>query len=156
MTALTLDIQRAEPGLGPADNALQHYVLAALPAGFAAVELCLRIVGEPEGALLNQRYRGKAGATNVLSFPCDVRQQGFALLGDMVVCAPVVVAEARAQGKSEAAHWAHMIVHGVLHLLGYDHIGEHEAHIMENKERGILSQLGFPDPYAITNNLEGV
>lgn len=154
MTTLNLDIQRPAP-TGPADDDLQRYVLAALPPEYASVELCIRIVDAQESAQLNERYRGKVGATNVLSFSSDVRLPELTLLGDLVICAPVVVAEAQAQAKAESAHWAHMVVHGVLHLLGYDHISDHDAEIMENKERDILSQLGFCDPYVINNDLEG-
>lgn len=119
------------------------------------VELCIRIVDAQESAQLNEHYRHKAGATNVLSFPSDVRLPDLTLLGDLVICAPIVVAEAEAQTKAQDAHWAHMVVHGVLHLLGYNHIGDHEAEVMESKERVILSRLGFGDPYTISTNLEG-
>jgi len=118
----------------------------------------IRIVDARESADLNNQYRHKQGATNVLSFPfeCpqlpddsdedDERLDDF--LGDLVICAPVVAAEAEAQGKALEAHWAHMIVHGVLHLKGYDHIKPAEAEEMETLERAILANMGFPDPYA--------
>ncbi len=111
-------------------------------------ELTIRIVDEAEGRELNHRWRQRDYATNVLSFAA----QGLAeiapdMLGDIVLCAPVVTAEARAQGKSSAAHWGHLTVHGVLHLLGFDHEDEDSAVAMEEHERVILAGLGFADPY---------
>jgi len=112
-------------------------------------QLSIRLVDGPEGAYLNRRFRGGSGATNVLSFPyeplpgvtdCD-------LIGDLVICAPLVVREAREQGAPLAAHWAHLVVHGVLHLLGYDHSDTIEATEMEGLERHILLGLGFPASY---------
>jgi probable rRNA maturation factor len=113
------------------------------------VELTVRIVGEAESADLNGRFRGKHKPTNVLSFPGDdVPLPGEPLqLGDLVICAPVVAREAAEQGKPERAHWAHMVVHGVLHLTGYDHEEEAEAAEMEQRERELLEALGFDDPY---------
>jgi probable rRNA maturation factor len=108
-------------------------------------------VDATESASLNERYRRRAGATNVLAFsgtelpassPGDCE-----LLGDLVICAPVVASEAREQGKSLDAHWAHMAIHGVLHLLGYDHATDAEAKIMERREKELLESLGFEDPY---------
>ncbi len=111
--------------------------------------LCVRFVDEPEGRDLNRRFRGVDRATNVLSFPVDAMPPGLPpLLGDVVVCAPIVEAEARAQGKAPAAHYAHMIVHGVLHLRGYDHQQCDAAKVMEALERELLGSLGFADPYA--------
>ncbi len=115
-------------------------------------ELTLRIVTEDESAALNSRYRGKRGATNVLSFGAEppVGRAGDDLLpiGDLAICAAVVQREAQQQGKPAAAHWAHMVVHGVLHLKGYDHETKAEAATMEAREREILATLGFPDPYS--------
>ncbi len=147
-------IQRAATA-SPTDEELKKYALAALAANLKVGELCIRIVDAQESADLNQSYRDKSGPTNVLSFPCDAQVDEFQLLGDLVICAPVVADEAKAQGKNETAHWAHMIVHGVLHLLGYDHIGDHEAVIMEAKERAILAGLGFADPYLSQKPDEG-
>ncbi len=111
-------------------------------------ELTVRIVDGAEAAELNRRYRGRSGPTNVLSFPFDgMPGVDLPLLGDIVVCAPVVVREAREQGKPERAHWAHIVVHGVLHLLGYDHVEPEQARIMEGLEKQILGKLGIPDPY---------
>ncbi|NOZ09766.1 MAG: rRNA maturation RNase YbeY [Gammaproteobacteria bacterium] len=111
-------------------------------------EITLRVVDEAESAELNQRYRDKPGATNVLSFPFD-DPPGVAtqMLGDLVICAPVVEQQAVEQGKSLDDHWAHIIVHGVLHLRGYDHEQDGEATKMEQLEKEILDQLGIPDPY---------
>jgi probable rRNA maturation factor len=111
-------------------------------------ELVIRIVDETESAELNEHYRHKAGPTNILSFPFEV-PEGVPnqLLGDLVICAAVVEREAREQGKTLEAHWAHMVVHGVLHLQGYDHISESDAAVMEAEEIAILNDLGFPNPY---------
>ncbi|MBT3196194.1 MAG: rRNA maturation RNase YbeY [Gammaproteobacteria bacterium] len=126
-------------------------VVAEMMATPSATELTIRIVDEAEGEALNERYRQKPGATNVLSFPFEA-PEGVPLLplplGDLVICAPIIVREAEQQGKVEQAHWAHMVVHGLLHLLGMDHLTEAEAMVMEAKEREVLSRLGFSDPYA--------
>ena len=104
---------------------------------------------EAESADFNQRYRDKMGPTNVLSFPFEppLGGQGRRYLGDLVICAPLVAREAAEQGKSPEAHWAHLVVHGVLHLLGYDHLDEAEAQAMEALETAILGDLGYPPPY---------
>jgi len=108
----------------------------------------VRIVDEAEITALNRQYRGKDGATNVLSFPFEAMAGvETGQLGDVVICAPVVAAEAVTQGKSLQAHWAHIVMHGVLHLLGYDHHRDAEAQEMEALETRLLASLGFPDPY---------
>ena len=113
----------------------------ALPA-----ELAVRFVGAEEGRTLNREYRGKDYATNVLSFPYQT--EGI-ICGDLVLCRDVVEREAREQGKATEAHYAHMVVHGMLHLQGYDHeTGSADAERMEALERSVLTALGFPDPYA--------
>ena len=147
--SLQLEVQRASQLDDlPADEALTSWAVAAAPEADLAQDLVIRIVDEEESADLNGRYRDKPYATNVLSFPSDVPEEiAEPALGDLVVCAPVVRREAAEQGKSEAAHWAHMIVHGVLHLRGYDHIEDAEAERMEALEAAILSDLGFADPY---------
>lgn len=113
--------------------------------------LTVRIVGRPESRRLNRSYRKKDKATNVLSFPDGATRDetGRTLLGDLVVCAPVVAAEAKQQGKTLSAHWAHMIVHGTLHLLGYDHERNADAKRMERHEAKILQSLGYVNPYSI-------
>lgn len=113
-------------------------------------ELCIRIVTSRESAQLNQRYRHKPGPTNVLSFSAELpKDLTVPLLGDLVICAAVVNREAVAQGKTRAAHWAHMVVHGSLHLLGLDHINPKEAVEMEKTEIKILHKLGFANPYSL-------
>ena len=111
-------------------------------------ELTIRVVDEEESQSLNSQYRGKDNPTNVLSFPFEAPAEiELDLLGDLVICAPVVGKEATEQSKEEIAHWAHMVIHGTLHLQGYDHIEDEEAEAMEALEVKILSALGFPDPY---------
>ena len=125
----------------PSDRRLRRWARAAL-ARPAAVTL--RFVAEAEGRRLNRQFRGRDYATNVLTF---VYGEGAALAGDVVVCAPVVAREARAAGKSLEAHYAHLVVHGLLHLQGHDHESPVEAARMERRERAILRALGHPDPY---------
>jgi probable rRNA maturation factor len=147
----TVDIQIATADDNiPSEQQFEHWVRAALPADRANVELTIRIVGTTESQTLNSQYRQKDSPTNVLSFPSDLPPEvDIPLLGDLVICAPVVESEAREQDKSLEAHWAHMVVHGVLHLLGYDHLDDEEAAIMERLEAEILEGLEYVDPYAI-------
>jgi len=112
-----------------------------------AKECTVRIVSEVEAIELNHQYRGKQGATNILSFPFE-NDLDMDLLGDLVLCAKVVIDEAAEQNKQENAHWAHLLVHGTLHLLGYDHQNETEAEQMESIECSILKELNVPNPYA--------
>ena len=116
-------------------------------------ELTVRVVGESEGASLNERFRHGSGATNVLAFPygdAALESPGEPpSLGDLVICAPVLEREAADQGKSLEAHWAHIAIHGTLHLLGYDHENAEDALIMEAREKELLAALGFDDPYAV-------
>ena len=130
----------------PPSEDLRRWAEGALQG--EAGEVCLRLVGANEGEALNRRYRGAQGPTNVLSFPAPADLPGEKLLGDVVVCAPVVEAEARRQGKRAADHYAHMVVHGVLHLRGFDHQSAPEAAAMERLEAAILGQFGLADPYA--------
>lgn len=112
-------------------------------------ELSIRIVDNDESQALNREYRQKDKPTNVLSFPADIPEfVNIPLLGDLVICAPIVEHEANAQGKTLTAHWAHMVIHGTLHLIGYDHIDDGEAEIMEALEVQLLAKLGFSSPYA--------
>jgi probable rRNA maturation factor len=114
----------------------------------AAPRICIRIVGATESRRLNRRFRGKNAPTNVLSFPASPEEQASdGALGDLAICAPVVAREARAQDKPLAAHWAHMVVHGVLHLAGYDHRHDREARRMERVEVEILRAFGYQNPY---------
>ena len=133
-----------------AEDLLQRWVEQALAvAQFATpYELLIRIVDTVESQDLNRDYRGKDKPTNVLSFPFEAPPgMELPLLGDLVICRQVVEAEAIEQGKPLMAHWAHMVVHGSLHLLGYDHIEDEEAEEMEQLERDIMQELGFADPY---------
>lgn len=132
----------------PTIEQLQVWVDAVLSEFRKESEIVIRIVGDEESAKLNEQYRHKSGPTNILSFPFEV-PNGIALnlLGDLVVCAPVVEKEAEQQHKSIDTHWAHIVIHGVLHLLGFDHTNDHEAEIMEAKEIGILKKLKINNPY---------
>ncbi len=113
-----------------------------------AVDMGVRIVDEDEIAQMNSRYRKKSGSTNVLAFPFESPPQVRSdLLGDIVICAPLVCREAREQNKPLSAHWAHMVVHAIMHLRGYDHRTPGDACIMEGMETRVLERLGFPDPY---------
>ncbi len=137
-----LSIQRASRAHHiPSDRLLRRWAAAAMPA---RAEVTLRFVAEAEGRRLNREYRGRDYATNVLSFP----YRHSPLSGDLVICAPVVAREAGAQRKAVRAHYAHLLVHGLLHLRGMDHEDEAMARRMERRERVILAVLGFPDPYA--------
>lgn len=114
-------------------------------------EVSVYIVDEAESQELNAQYRGKDKPTNVLSFPADIPDEvGVPLLGDLVICAPVVEREAQEQSKTLDAHWAHMLVHGTLHLLGYDHVEDDEADVMEALETRLIKLLNFPAPYTET------
>jgi len=145
-----LDIQRIiDSELIPSDTEFQQWVEAALQDYSADAEVVIRIVDTQEISALNEQYRHKQGATNILSFPFEVPEgvEGLNLLGDLVVCASVLEQEALKQGKELKNHWAHIIIHGILHLLGYDHIEEIEANEMESKEILILKQLKINNPY---------
>ena len=135
----------------PSAASFRRWVDAALRGARRrrATELSIRIVEAAEGRALNRDYRGKDYATNVLSFEADLPPGlKLPLIGDIVICAPVVAREAADQGKTPRDHWAHLTVHGVLHLLGYDHLVEAEAEAMEALETRILAGLGIADPYA--------
>ncbi len=134
----------------PAVEKIESWISAALHSDeLTEAEVSVYIVDEAESQDLNNQYRGKDKPTNVLSFPADIPDAvGIPLLGDLVVCAPVVEREAQEQGKTLEAHWAHMLVHGTLHLLGYDHIEDDEAEVMEALETRLITQLDFPAPYA--------
>ena len=136
----------------PSSASFRKWVAAALADRDAPAEMAIRIVGADEGRELNRTYRGKDYATNVLSFPAESPEGlpedvELPLLGDLVICADVVAREAAEQGKRPADHWAHLVVHGTLHLLGWDHVADDEAEAMEAREREILAGLGIADPY---------
>lgn len=166
---VVVDLQLASketntPSIEQCELALQQ-VLAIVDID-ETKECTLRIVDDAESAELNEQYRGKSGSTNILSFPfespasCDLSQleNGLVeselleieLLGDLIICAPLVVKEAREQNKSELQHWMHLIIHGGLHLLGYDHENDDEANIMEALECRAMDNLGYPNPYLPT------
>ena len=133
----------------PDQQQIQLWVDAALEGYDQDTEIVVRIVDERESAQLNEQYRHKSGPTNILSFPVDLPEGiELDLLGDLVICAPVLEKEALEQDKLLAHHWAHIVVHGVLHLLGYDHIDEAQAELMENKEIAILNKLHINNPYS--------
>jgi probable rRNA maturation factor len=136
----------AKPDEAPTRAQFRRWVKAALRQD---AEIALRIVDEEEGRALNRDYRGKDYATNVLTFVYDDEFPGaeLPLAGDIVLCAPVVAREALQQEKSVEAHYAHLTVHGVLHLQGYDHESDEEARQMEALEIQIVTKLGYPDPY---------
>ena len=148
---LHVDVQRASTDSNlPDDPAIRLWAHAAAAQAFDRdAQLSIRVVDSEEGTDLNESYRRGDGPTNVLSFAFEERDRTDPpLLGDVVICAPVVRREAAQQGKSMHAHFAHMVVHGVLHLLGHDHQREAQAQRMESIERAILDELGFADPYS--------
>lgn len=148
-----LAIQReCEDGSLPDDEDIRRFAAGAL-ADLDEPVLNLRIVDEPEGRELNRRWRGRDYATNVISFPADLPVgTGINLLGDIVICAPVVVHEAADQDKSVAAHFAHMLVHGILHLRGFDHMSDQQADAMESLESRLLADLSIGNPYLTDEN----
>ncbi|HDZ56712.1 MAG TPA: rRNA maturation RNase YbeY [Pseudomonas xinjiangensis] len=145
---LEVDIQRASAAPDqPDDESFRRWAGLALRSK-PGHELTIRLVDEAESRTLNNDYRGKDYPTNVLSFPSDIPPElNIPLLGDLVICVPVVLREAAEQDKKPEDHWAHMVIHGCLHLTGYDHIEDKEAEEMEDLERQILAELGIPDPY---------
>jgi len=147
---ITLDLQHASHANNiPEQKELQHWLNAVLLPKHNGIELTIRIVDIEESQALNHQYRGKNKPTNVLSFPFEVPAGiELNLLGDLVICAPIVAQEAKQQNKTIPAHWAHMVIHGCLHLLGFDHIKDKDAEQMEAVEIDILAKLGFNNPYA--------
>lgn len=150
MGKMIIDLQIAceqESGLPTAEQ-IEQWATAAVQPKSDEVEMTVRIVDEAESHELNLNYRGKDRPTNVLSFPFECPDEvELPLLGDLVICRQVVEREAQEQDKPLMAHWAHMVVHGSLHLLGYDHIEDDEAEEMESLETQIMTELGFADPY---------
>lgn len=150
MGKMIIDLQIAceqESGLPTAEQ-IEQWATAAVQPQSDEVEMTVRIVDEAESHALNLNYRGKDRPTNVLSFPFECPDEvELPLLGDLVICHQVVEREAQEQEKSVMAHWAHMVVHGSLHLLGYDHIEDDEAEEMESLETQIMTGMGFADPY---------
>jgi len=149
----SIDLQNPSEIAGlPADESFRRWVEAALREDYGELEQTIRVVDRGESRELNARYRGKDRATNVLSFPAELPEIVRAALdrpplGDLAICAPLVAAEAEAQAKPVRHHWAHLVVHGVLHLLGHDHEEPAQAAVMESLEIRLLDSLGIADPY---------
>jgi probable rRNA maturation factor len=134
----------------PTIGKMRHWIRSALGTKRGRCAVGVRLVDRAESRKLNSTYRSRNRPTNVLSFPAPVKQPGGErLLGDLVICAPVVAEEARTQGKTVEAHWAHLVVHGTLHLTGHDHDRPSAARAMEAREIRILARLGFTNPYLI-------
>jgi len=150
MSTVILDLQLAcerEQGL-PSEADFRRWLEAVLPQFQPESEVTIRLVDVAESQELNHTYRGKDKPTNVLSFPFEAPPGiDLPLLGDLIICRQVVEQEAQEQDKALEAHWAHMVIHGSLHLLGYDHIEDDEAEEMESLETEIMLALGYPDPY---------
>ncbi|PMG38903.1 rRNA maturation RNase YbeY [Vibrio splendidus] len=150
--SIELDLQLAvenEQGL-PTEQDIQLWLNKTIPQFQENAELTVRIVDTEESHQLNHNYRGKDKPTNVLSFPFEAPPgMELDLLGDLIICRQVVEKEAEEQSKPLLAHWAHMVVHGSLHLLGYDHIEDDEAEEMESLETEIMQTMGFEDPYIL-------
>ena len=146
---ITIDLQNELNLAAVPDVAvLRRWVSATLQQAYSDLEQTIRIVDEDESQALNKAYRSKDRPTNVLSFPAEASEYiDYDNLGDLVICAPIIEREARQQGKSVAAHWAHMVVHGMLHLQGYDHLDDEQAAKMESLEIEILATLGHTNPY---------
>jgi probable rRNA maturation factor len=147
--SLSVDMQRRVRTWAPPRADIAAWARSALGRKAANRELGVRVVGPRESRRLNARYRGRDKPTNVLSFPAPEMPAGSGQLplGDLVICPEVLRAEAREQRKSLRAHWAHLVVHGALHLIGYDHMYPAEASRMERREISVLRRLGFPNPY---------
>lgn len=161
---IDLDLQQASSGENlPLPAQFERWLTQALAGYRDHVNVCIRLVDEAESQALNHNYRGKDKPTNVLSFPFELPAgvddaEAQALLGDLVICVPVLEREAAEQGKTTEQHWAHLVVHGALHLLGFDHIDPQDAEVMENIERQVLANLGLPDPYLLpdaTDSMQG-
>lgn len=158
---LDLDLQIACSGNNlPGAEQFERWLTQALGGYRERAGVCIRLVDEAESQALNRDYRGKDKPTNVLSFPFEAPPgiddaEAQQLLGDLVICVPVLEREAAAQGKSVAQHWAHLVIHGALHLLGFDHIEPEDAEVMENIERRVLADLGLPDPYLLPDATGG-
>lgn len=156
MTPIVIDYQTddiPDGWLYPAEKRLQRWLDTALEivGNTEALEVTVRLTDNDEIRELNHEYRGKDAPTNVLSFPCDWDlPEEPRLLGDIVIAVEVVNREAKEQNKKMEAHWAHIVVHGLLHLLGYDHLNDADAEKMETLEKQILAELGFPDPYLLS------
>jgi len=152
-----ITVQRIASAKSPSTAKFKRWAITALTKKMPSAEITIRIVDKDEMTELNSTYRQKNKPTNVLSFPFDMPEEleeDTPLLGDIVICAAVIAEEAIAQEKSAEAHWAHMVVHGILHLLGYDHEQDQDAEVMEAEEIKILHSLGFNNPYQVNEKGE--
>ena len=146
--AIILDLQNESAASSvPVAEQVRQWLKVALQTDYARLEQTIRVVDEPESRTLNQQFRDRDSATKVLAFPADSDLLDYDCLGDLVICAPLVAAEAKAQGKTEDAHWAHLVIHGMLHLQGYHHQTATQAARMETLEVEILDTLGYTNPY---------
>tara|TARA_E500000178_G_C16817330_1_gene659812 strand:- start:39 stop:551 length:513 start_codon:yes stop_codon:yes gene_type:complete len=158
LKSLYLHVQRESAHIQkPSDEELTHWAMTTisfLKTPNTKQELTIRIVNKAESARLNKVFSGKNYATNVLAFPfCAITPRPMAILGDLLICAPIIREEAKAEGKEITAHWAHILVHGLLHLLGFDHKTDSEAKDMESLEAKIMLKLEFPSPFELTSEL---
>ena len=155
--SVRIDVQVSGTRTGlPAVAKLRHWARSALAGRRSTAELSIRVVDAAESRALNRQFRAQDKPTNVLAFPADLPPElDLPLLGDVVICREVVAAEAAAQGKAPEAHWAHMVIHGTLHLLGFDHQDPAQAAEMESLETELLAELGWPDPYKETDSHHG-
>lgn len=155
LAKIIVDVQTTHAFDIPTTADFKKWVALAVEGRYSAAELCIRIVAEDESAMLNQKYRHKRGATNILSFPFDMHSaEQVPYLGDLVVCAPLVQREAEQQHKSVHTHWAHLTIHGVLHLMGFDHESDKDALQMERVEINLLERLGIANPYFHPDSIE--
>lgn len=144
-----VDIQRSEKiGTNPSDDEITSWITLTLQYHQCIANVSVRLVDEIEITSLNEQFRQRNQPTNVLSFPCDLRDEtGMRLLGDIVACEPIVIRQAQEQGKKPGDHWAHIIIHGLLHLMGYDHVEEQQAEEMETLEISLLREIDIDNPY---------
>jgi probable rRNA maturation factor len=147
LQAIEVQMASAVPDLPDETQMLRWADAVCRRFGTSGHEVCIRVVDAEEGRNLNRQYRGADKPTNVLSFAAEVDAPDIEVLGDIVICAPVVLSEAAAQGKTVTDHFAHMVIHGMCHLHGYDHEHEEEAQIMESLEVELLAGFGVANPY---------
>jgi len=153
---LVVEVRSSVHGGVPTGRRITRWAREATGARGRGAELAVRVVGAAEGRRLNLLWRGRDYPTNVLSFPAPAGTRGGHArrsLGDIVICSPVVAREARQQGKPLDHHWGHLVIHGALHLLGYDHEDDRDAARMERRERLLLARFGIPDPYRISSSV---